>query len=48
MVIGISNQKSDEKDNYNIQKFVVKELKKQHILNGCTDFPKKGQLSWTD
>ena len=38
VVIGISIPKSDESDIFNIQKFVVKKLKNQHVLNERTDF----------
>ena len=36
-VLGIIFHKSDELDNYNIQKVVVTKVKTQHILNGRTD-----------
>ena len=38
VVIGIS-KKSGESYNFNIQKFVVKKAKNQHVLNGRTDIP---------
>ena len=31
-------QKSDESDNFNIQRFVVKKVKNHQALNGRTDF----------
>ena len=31
-------KKSDEQDNSNIQKFVVRKVKNQLVLNGRTDF----------
>ena len=31
VVIGISFQKSEESDNFNIQKFVVKKVKNRHV-----------------
>ena len=38
VVIGISIKKSYELDNFNIQKFVVKTVENQHVLNRRMDF----------
>ena len=38
VVLEISITKTDWLDNFNIQKFVVKKEKNQHVLKGHTDF----------
>ena len=37
VVTEISYKKSEELDNFNIQKFVVKKVKNRHVSNGRTD-----------